>query len=482
MIRVTSEADKVCVAKANEAGQEQIFEGWEELSAEDQRSLIAQVERIDFQLVKRLVEQRLRGNSVPLEGRVLKPARVARLPLPEVDREEYELSRTLGEYTFRNEEVLFVTAAGGALAGSSEPVGMLPVGPVTGKSIFQLHAEKILALSRRYRTSLRWSIFCHPGEVNRVSSFFKANGYFGLKCSNISILPQDLLPVVDRRGKILLTGPGKLAMSPNGHGGILLHLLEEERLQAIESWGIKHLFYFQVDNPLVNLADSLFLGHHIKNQLQISSKAVRKTDPGERVGVFCQINGGIGVVEYLELSDEDRQMRLPNGELALSAANMGVHVFSVEFLREIQEGGLHLPFHAVERRTPCLGKRGKLVRPAEPNSIQFNAFIFDALRSATRTSILEVEREDEFSPVKNAEGPCSPETVQRDLSRLYARWLKEARNSRELGPGAEDGQRAVEISPLFALDAEELKEKLASCGSPLANLPRGGNILLGERS
>jgi len=236
------------------------------------------------------------------------------------------------------------------------------------------------------------------------------------------------------------------------------------------------LFYFQVDNPLVNLGDSAFLGYHIKNQLQISSKAVRKTDPVERVGVFCQINGGVGVVEYLELSEEESQMRLPSGELALSAANTGVHIFSVEFLREIQEGGVHLPFHSVERRTSCLNKRGKLVRPAEPNSVQFSVFIFDALRSAARTSILEVSREDEFSPVKNAEGPCSPETAQRDLSRLYSRWLKEARG--EIGA---DGPRAVEISPLCALDVEELKERLASSNSPLDKPSRGGNILLGER-
>src|SRR5262249_27912981 len=152
----------------------------------------------------------------------------------------------------------------------------------------------------------------------------------------------------------------------------------------------------------------------------------RKTDPAERVGVFCQLNGSVGVVEYIELSDEDRHARLPNGELALSAANMGVHIFSVDFLREIHEERIQLPFHPVERQTPCLNKRGKLVRPVEPNSILFNAFIFDALRAATSTSVIEVNRDDEFSPVKNTEGPCSPETAQRDLSQLHARWLREA--------------------------------------------------------
>jgi UDP-N-acetylglucosamine/UDP-N-acetylgalactosamine diphosphorylase len=501
MIKLTSEADKVCVAKANEAGQGHVFDGWDELSPEGQRTLIAQLQQVDFQLVKRLVHDQAHLRSEQQPGRVLKPVPLESLPSPETDRESFELSRTLGEYALRNREVLLVTAAGGgSIAPLSEPVGMLPVGPVTRKSVFQLHAEKIQAINRRYRTTLRWTIVCHPDEREKVAAYFKANAYFGLQCTDLCITEQDLLPVFDKRGKILLSAPGRMAMCPSGHGGVMLRILEEGRLEAMESAGIRHIFYFQVDNPLVHIADPVFLGYHIKNQCEASSKAVVKSDPHERVGVFCRVNGGpkgsIQVIEHTELSREDREERLANGSLALSAANSGTHVFSMEFLRRMREEGIQLPFHAVPRATPYLGRRGKVVQPGEPNSVRFVTFAFDALRFAGRQSLIEVRREEEFSPIKHATGSeASLETAQRDLSRVYGRWLRDAVSKhdavskRETGVPAEpaSGPRGddppepvVEISPLYAMDAAELKEKLAERTEPLP-ARQGEPILLGSR-
>ncbi len=487
MIKLTSEADQVCVAKANEAGQEHIFDGWDDLPAEAQRSLIAEAQKIDFQLVKRLVHEHVHSPAErQASSRVLKPIRPDRLPSLETDREEFELSRTLGEYALRNREVLLVTAAGGSCPGSlSEPVGTLPVGPITGKSLFQLHAEKVQALNRRYRTSLRWTIVCHPEEREKVAAFFKANAHFGLPCSDLCITEQDLLPVVDRRGKIILCGPGRMAMSPNGHGGVILRLLDEGRLEAMESAGIRHIFYFQVDNPLVFMADPVFLGYHIKNQCEASAKAVQRTDPHEKVGVFCEANGhsngAVRVVEHTELSAEEREARLSDGTLALVAANIGVHVFSLDFLLRLREEGIQLPFHPVDRVTPCWSRRGKAVRPAEAHGVKFVTYAFDALRCAKRTRIVEVPREAEFSPIKHATGPVeSPETAQRDLSRLHAGWLKDVMPRVDLGQGA-GAEPLVEISPLYALDAEELREKLAEKGEVPVPGAAGG-ILLGGRS
>ena len=66
------------------------------------------------------------------------------------------------------------------------------------------------------------------------------------------------------------------------------------------------------------------------------------------------------------------------------------------------------------------------MEPDAPNAVKFETFLFDALPSARRTVTVEAAREDEFSPIKNAEGADSPETARRDLNRLYARWLEAA--------------------------------------------------------
>ena len=468
MIKLNSEADKVCVAKADEAGQAHVFDDWDNLSPDAQRTLIAEVQKVDFRLLERLVHehQKTRDATPP----ILKPAACESLPTPERCREDFELCRTLGEYALRNREVLLVTAAGGcAQPHFDKPLGLLPVGPVTSRSLLQLFAEKIQALNRRYRTSLRWTIVCHPLEREVVASFLKAQGNFGLPGADVNITDQDQLPIVDRRGKILLAAPGQLAMSPTGHGGVLHRLLEDGRLEAMESAGIRHILYFQIDNPLVQLADPVFLGQHIKDQCEVTSKGVKKLSPDEKVGVFGLRNGSLHVVEHNELAQDDREARTADGGLVFAAANTGIHLFSLSFLSRLREEGCQLPFHSVERATAHLGRRGQNVRPTRPNSLKFVTYAFDAIPLAKRTRIVEVEREEEFSPIKCPAGDRdSLESARRDLSRLYRRWLSRAVPGIALGE-----EQPIEISPLYAQCATELSEKAPT------SLPSSGAILLG---
>ncbi len=459
MIKTSSQADKVCVAKVHEADQEHVFEHWDQLQDDEQKALLAQLRAIDFQLLKRLVQQQIYEHQTDDE-RVLHPPRVERLPDATAQVEDRELCRSLGEYAFKMNQVALITSSGNA-GPLDEPVGLLPVGPVTGKSVFQLHSEKVRAVNRRHRISMPWSIFCHPRHVETTTNFFKKNSYFGLNCSDLHFREQELLPVVDRRGKMLLAEPGRLGLAPTGHGTILSQLLEDKHFQSLEKAGIRYLLYFQADNPLARIYDPEFLGYHIRQQAEVSSKCVRRQDPAEPVGVFCQFNGVTGVIAFNALSEEDRERRAADGSLVFSAADIGNSIFSLDFLRQLKDQGCSLPHHAVPEIRPYVNKRGRLVRPTEPNSIRFKTYLFDALRDATRAPIVEVERQEEFSPIRNTGGKNSPQTAQRDLSHLYALWLKGACPENATGNGKELG-RAIEISPLYAMDAAELKEKIES--------------------
>ncbi|MEX0792033.1 MAG: UDPGP type 1 family protein, partial [Pirellulaceae bacterium] len=90
-----------------------------------------------------------------------------------------------------------------------------------------------------------------------------------------------------------------------------------------------------------------------------------------------------------------------------------------------------------------------------PNAIKFERFIFDLLPSAINGVVIEVDPALRFAPVKNASGSPSDtaETAQAALVAMYHDRLKQC--------GVHIAENvAVEISPLLALDAEELATKI----------------------
>ncbi len=155
------------------------------------------------------------------------------------------------------------------------------------------------------------------------------------------------------------------------------------------------------------------------------------------------------------------------------AGNIATHVFDVEFIEQENRKKQSLPWHLAHKKIPYLDQEGKRVEPDEPNGYKFEMFVFDALQDTTSAAILEVKREREFSPVKNAEGKASPQTARRDLVNFYGTWLEKAGID---VPRDADGnvEGAIEISPLYALDEQEFAAKVPK------DLTFDGRLYLGE--
>jgi UDP-N-acetylglucosamine/UDP-N-acetylgalactosamine diphosphorylase len=217
--------------------------------------------------------------------------------------------------------------------------------------------------------------------------------------------------------------------------------------------GVEEIFYFLVDNPLVELCDPVFLGFHRNARSEFSSKVVAKAGPEEKVGVLANSGGRMVLIEYSDLSPELREARNPDGSLVFSAGNIATHVLAVDFARRLTEKKFRLPFHLARKKLEVTGDAGER---REVAGIKFETFIFDALSEAARPLAVEVKRENEFAPIKNASGADSAATSRALQSAAAARQLEAAGVRVPTGP---DGAppAPIEISPLVASDPARLR-------------------------
>ncbi len=436
-------------------GQQHLLTHWSKLSAAERESLEEQIRAVDFDQLAKLRTGESKAVDWSQTATRAKSPPAVRLQDAANHAEE---AIAAGEQTLQAGQVGAVLVAGGqgTRLGFDHPKGMYPIGPVSNCPLFQILFEKLIAVGRRYGVRIPLFLMTSPATHDETVEFLATHDRFGLPAEDLVVFCQGTMPAVDRvTGKLLLAEPGALALSPDGHGGLPAALARSPAASIIRERGLKHLFYFQVDNPLVTMCDPAFLGHHILSDSEASTQVVAKQDPAERVGVLAEIDGKTQIIEYSDLPTADAARKSADGSLELWAGNIAVHVFDADFLLRMTAEAGGLPFHIAQKKVPYIDEAGRLVEPNEPNALKFEKFIFDLLPAARKTLVVEVDPAEAFAPVKNAPGAKtdSPETVRAAILAQHARMLREA--GAEIARGVE-----VEISPLFAGNAAELKQKL----------------------
>lgn len=425
-------------------------------------ALSNQIAGLDLDLIAELVQTLVHSDAgIHAPGEIAPPKAIT-IAHDAAGRAREAQAREAGERALRAGQVAVVLLAGGqgTRLGFPGPKGDYPFAPITRRTLFAHHAAKVAAIRARYATALPWFVMTSPANDEDTRRSFAQADFFGLDPESVRFFVQGTLPAVDREtGGVLLEASDRLALSPDGHGGLLSALRRTGALDEMTAGGVTLFQTFQVDNPALRVARPEVIGHHLLAEAEMSSLAVRKRTPAEKMGVIAQIDDRTGVVEYSDLPDELAARRDDNGDLMLWAGNVAVHCIDVAFARRLTDDGLALPYHRAIKVVPYVGADGVLVEPTEANAVKFETFIFDALPFAERTLTLEVSREDDFSPIKNADGDDSPETARRDMNRIYARWLAAAGVD---VPRDDDGEPVdLEIDPRLARDPDELAERLA---------------------
>jgi UDP-N-acetylglucosamine/UDP-N-acetylgalactosamine diphosphorylase len=434
-------------------GQQHLLAGWDHLDAHARRQLIAQLAPLDFEELQRLHAGRQQKHALP------DFARLTSLPQPAESDIQLTQCRQLGAQAFRNGEIAFLLVAGGqgTRLGFDDPKGMFPIGPVTGATLFQLHAEKILAIQRRFGKPMPLLVMTSPATHDPTVAFFTEQKHFGLPGEHVHFFCQGIMPALDyESGKLLLEAPGRLSLSPNGHGGVLAALADSGLFDRLQQAGVTTISYFQVDNPLTTLADFEFVGRHRLQRAHVSTKVLPKRHALEKMGNLVIMDGRCSIIEYSDLPGDWATRQNSQGGLFFWGGNTGTHLFDVDFLRRVCVHQDSIPWHLAKKKVPFLGPDGQTIQPEKENALKFERFIFDVLPLAERWTVPATTRARDFEPLKNATGDDSIETVRQALIQRAASWLEQAgvdvpRDDRGLPVFP------VEISPLLALDAEELK-------------------------
>ncbi|MBR2065854.1 MAG: UTP--glucose-1-phosphate uridylyltransferase, partial [Kiritimatiellae bacterium] len=292
-------------------GQEHVLEYWKGISKSERSALLAQVAAIDPKSVK--------ACAAALKGGVAAAVDTSRGLAPKVaELKGAALARAVaaGERELKAGRVAALLVAGGqgSRLGYDGPKGCYSIGPVTGAPLFHFHARKILARSRRYGRPIPFYVMTSEANNAATVECFRANGYFGLDPKDVFFFTQGMWPGMTKDGKIILDAPGHVFMSPDGHGGLLAALKRSGALDDMKRRGIKSVFFFQVDNPLVEIADPAFVGYHVLERSEYSLKLCAKRDPFEKVGMPMLVGGRYRMVEYTEMTKE-QCLRKKGGKL-----------------------------------------------------------------------------------------------------------------------------------------------------------------------
>jgi len=440
----------------SQRGQLHALRWWDERSATQRGELLADLESIPWHLLDPLIATHVRHRPPRHIPENIEPAPVFPVEPAPHQRTLYDEARELGRSLIREGKVAAFTVAGGqgTRLGFDGPKGALPVTPVTSKSLFQLFAETILATRRKHAVATPWYIMTSPANHEATIRFLEKHQFFGLPEQDVIPFPQGMLPAFDLQGRLLLEAKHRLAISPDGHGGSLKAMVLSGALAEMRRRGIEIISYFQVDNPLVKPFDPLFIGLHSKTQSEMSTKVTPKADDFERVGNVCMHDGRVTMIEYSELPNELATAQNQDGSRRFNAANLAIHLFDVAFVDRVISESFQLPFRRAEKVVPFVDDSGALVTPTTPNAVKLETFVFDVLPLAKNPLVLEVDRAEEFSPIKNPTGVDSLESAKRDQIARACRWLEKA--GVKLARPATGAELTVEISPLAALEADDL--------------------------
>ncbi len=368
-------------------------------------------------------------------------------------------ARAIGEELIAAGRTALLTVAGGqgSRLGFEGPKGLFPVTPLRNLPLFAHFAEKLAAARRRYGAAIPWLVMTSRGNHEQTLRAFERADWYGLGAASVRFFTQGMLPALSTEGRLLLAPDGGLSWSPDGHGGVIAALRSSGLLPELDGLGRRGAVPFPGRQPPRHRAGPGVPGiPPPRPGRDVSSKVVEKTGPGEKIGVIASIDGRAGGGRVLG----------PRRRAARGARRARRAAFRAGLDRDPRaRGSVSSP--ATASTCPCTsrasacgpsfrGRAAPTLRTGRRSSSRCSSstrFPWPTGRCSSRSTGAE-----EFAPLKNREGTDSIETCRRGQVEKAARWLETCGVA---VPRGQDGRprHLIEISPLFALDRDEIAAK-----------------------
>ncbi len=404
-----------------ENNQEHIINLLEKLDGDAKEELINKINELDFEKMMHLYNAT--EKEVEYKEKNIEPIKA--LDKSRISKKQEDELNEIGEKILINGQYAVVTMAGGqgTRLGHPGPKGTFKLDIYgKGKYLFEILAENLKEANELYNTVIPWYIMTSRENNQETQKFLKKNNFFGYPKDKVTFFTQSELPVMSFEGKLLIDENYKIKEASDGNGGTYSSLRSSGILAQMKEDGIKWVFIGSVDNVLLKMVDTLLLGFASNKKVQIASKTVIKASPEERVGVFCKMNGAPKVIEYTELSNEMAKEIDEDGDLKYGEAHIMCNLYTLDAIEKISKENLE--YHIAKKKNAYRDENGSLIKPEEENSYKFESFIFDAFEFFDDIALLRGTREDDFAPVKNAEGVDSPKTAKELYEKYWERQIE----------------------------------------------------------
>ena len=178
-------------------GQEHVLRYFDELSEDQQKILLSQIEETDFSVLSRLSETQtdLKGTFSPLEA----------MQYTEIEKRKEEFY-DVGIKTLKEGKVAALLLAGGmgTRLGADGPKGVYDIGITKPLYIFECLINNLMKVVKE---TGRWiHLFVMTSEKNHDATvqFFKEKDYFGYNEEMVTFFKQDMAPACDFNGKLYM--------------------------------------------------------------------------------------------------------------------------------------------------------------------------------------------------------------------------------------------------------------------------------------